>query len=337
MRREYVIFWSDWDLYKQSFSDIISLDNVQYIDHPLSYLKGFNRRLYDFVHCEHTGLLKKIIYKILKKLIPEDYWLKFYINSKKIKKNNGVFVFSRGWLLSHEGLLPYLKQHYPNAKYVLFLCDLFAFYGTGVKKLDINSIRRDFDLVLSFDQEDCKKYGFTYHPLVFSSYRGKLKDMPIYDIYFLGQSKNRYKELILCFEKFWEYGLTTDICLVGVKSEEQIHKDKIQYSDAFIPYEENLQRTLHAKCELEIMQKGGTGYTQRMSEVIALDKKIVTNNPLIHEAPFYNPEYIFQIKNAGDITKEMCEKIKRDEKVDYNYKEKISPIELLGFIEKRLG
>lgn len=32
----------------------------------------------------------------------------------------------------------------------------------------------------------------------------------------------------------------------------------------------------------------------------------------------------------------MCEKIKKKEKVDYHYKEKLSPIELLEFIDNKL-
>lgn len=333
-QRSFVIFWFDWDLYKQSFLDVRLLNNVQYIERPLIYLTKFHRRLYDFMHCEHKGIMNTI-YKLLKIIIPNNYWLRFYFDRKKISLKKNVFIFPGAWRLLYNDMLPCLKKGFPKAKFVLFLCDLYNNYNTE-EDANIDDDRKYFDLILSFDQEDCKKYGFTYHPLVFSPYRGVIKDMPQYDIYFLGQPKNRYKELISCFEKFWEHGLTTDICLVGVKPEEQVYKDKIQYSDSFISYEENLQRTIHAKCELEIMQKGGTGYTQRMCEVIALDKKIVTNNPLIHEAPFFNPEYIFQIKSADDITKEICEKIKRGDKVDYNYKEKISPVELLEFIEKRV-
>jgi len=336
MKREYVIFWSDWDLYRQSFSDVISLGNVQYVGRPLMYLDRFNRRLYDFVHCEHDGFVKKMIHRIVKAILPKDYWLSFHFDKKKVHQKSYTFIFSRGWLLFHKDLLIYLKKYYPRAKYVLFLCDLFDTEKKDDNHLNLQTIKKDFNLILSFDQNDCKKYGFTYHPLVFSSYRGEIKDMPMHDIYFLGQPKNRFKELISCFERFWEYGLTTDICLIGVKPEEQVYKEKIQYSDDFIPYEENLQRTIHAKCELEIMQKGGAGYTQRMCEVIALDKKIVTNNPLIHEAPFYNPDYIFQIKSAEDITKELCEKIKENTHVDYHYKNNISPIELLEFIDDRV-
>lgn len=116
---------------------------------------------------------------------------------------------------------------------------------------------------------------------------------------------------------------------------EQVYKDLIHYPIS-MSYQDNLQHVLHCNCELEIMQAGGFGYTQRMCEVIAFDKKLITNNPTVHEAPFYNSDYIFQIEKPTDITKEMCEKIKKRDIVDYHYKEKLSPIELLEFIEKKL-
>ena len=159
--------------------------------------------------------------------------------------------------------------------------------------------------------------------------------MPSFDVYFLGAVKNRYQEILKCIEKLWEFGVTTDVNLVGVNSAEQKYKDKIHYIDN-MPYLDNLQHVLHCNCELEIMQAGGFGYTQRMCEVISLDKKLITNNPMVHEAPFYNPDYVFQIEKPSDITKEMCEKIKKKEKVDYHYKEKLSPIELLEFIDNKL-
>lgn len=334
MKCEYVFFWPKWDLYSQSFSDVISLENVQYIDRPLLKLRGIYRRIYDFVHYEHNGFIKKCLHKIARSIFRDDYWMSFYFDGKKQRKKNYVFIVSAAWFLFNDDFLYFLKRHYSQAKFVLFLCDLFNSHK--IKALNLQEIRQYFDLVLSFDQNDCQRYDFTYHPLVFSQYRGIIEDLPMYDIYFLGQPKNRFKELISCFEKFWKYGLKTDICLVGVKPEEQVYKEKIQYSDEFISYKENLQRTLHAKCELEIMQKGGAGYTQRMCEVIALDKKIVTNNPLIHEAPFYNPDYIFQIRSAEDITEELCKKIKSEVIVDYHYKDKLSPVELLNFINARL-
>ena len=181
-----------------------------------------------------------------------------------------------------------------------------------------------------------RQYGFVYHPLVFSCYRGVIDDMSNSDVYFLGQPKNRLKEIISCLEQLWKNDIKTDVHLIWVDTKEQVYQDKISYHDNVIPYQTNLQHFIHANCALELMQHGGVGYTQRMCEAIAFDKKIITNNALVHKAPFYNPNFIYQIKSAADITPEICQRIKKVEPVDYHYKEQISPLELLQFIEDKL-
>ena len=263
-----------------------------------------------------------------------DFWYPSYFVNDFDNNNELVFVFDTEWVHGEfANYVSFLKQNNPEAKFVLICTDLWQTLGVN----GLNGTKANFDLVLSFDQNDCKKYGFTYHPLVFSPFQGKIEDMPNYDVFFLGQSKNRLPEILACLEKLWENEVTTDVYLIWVDPKDQVYKDRITYVNEVIPYKTNLQHFLHANCALEIMQHGGVGYTQRMCEAIAFDKKIITNNKLIHEAPFYNPSYIFQFNSAADITPGLCQWIKRVERVDYHYKEQISPIELLQFIENKLS
>lgn len=335
MTHNFVIFGSSWDLYKQSYSDLYQLENARYISDPsVNINKGIDKWLYKLQHNPH--IYNRVHFPWKERMYP--YYFKDDFENTKNNGENLVFVFQGGWLLNEYADYPaYLKKHYPLAKFVLFLQDLFRMIKgkDRIANLDIDQVRKEFDLILSFDQNDCEEYGFTYHPLVFSSYHGVIEDMPQSDVYFLGKAKNRFAEIIGCFEQLWRYNVDTDLWLVGVKPEEQVYKDKIHYVSS-MAYLENLQHVLHCNCELEIMQAGGFGYTQRMCEVISLDKKLITNNRTVHEAPFYNSDYIFQIEKPSDITQEMCEKIKKRECVDYHYKENLSPIELLEFIEEKL-
>lgn len=328
MEYNYVVFGHEWDLYRQSYSDLVTIDNARYIagmwDSPNPLLKALR----------HIHLSREIQKKIplpFRSIWNPTFFKDNFKNHKPI-----CFVFFIIWLEQiPSGLITYLRWKYKDSKFVLFSQDLVEQIRVKNQPIDVEKVKKEFDLWISFDQSDCNKYNLTYHPLVFSSYHGHIRSMPSFDVYFLGAVKNRYQEILKCIEKLWEYGVTTDINLVGVNSAEQKYKDKIHYIDN-MQYLDNLQHVLHCNCELEIMQAGGFGYTQRMCEVISLDKKLITNNPMVHEAPFYNPDYIFQIEKPSDITKEMCEKIKKKEKVDYHYKEKLSPIELLEFIDNKL-
>lgn len=337
MKYNYVIFWYDyWGLYEQSFSDLYDKPYARYIASPAQYQPNILKAFYKELQ-KHPRINRKISKIFADKWMLTNLWYPFHFRNDFYTHTHThgkdiVFIFSRNWL---EGefvhYIEYLKQKYPRSRYVLFCTDLWK-----TDNIDASWAKSKFDLILSFDHNDCATYGFTYHPLVFSEYYGDLEDMPKSDVYFLGQPKDRFAEIISCLEKLWENGVSTDVQLVNVTPDEQVYKDKISYTDQYVPYKTNLQHFLHANCVLELMQHGGVGYTQRMCEAIAFDKKIITNNALIHEAPFYNEDYIFQIKSADDITPEFCRRVKKVEPVDYHYKEQISPIELLEFIEKHL-
>lgn len=333
MHYNYVIFWYDyWGLYEQSFSDLYDKPYVRYISSPAQYLPRALEAIYE-EHRSHPRVNRMISQIFWNRWLPTNIWYPFHFKNDFSTKEELVFIFSWNWLTGEfVHYIDYLQKKYPRSHFVLFCTDLWCTAG-----IDTTWAKSKFDLILSFDQNDCKKYSFTYHPLVFSKYHGELEDIPKSDVYFLGQPKDRFPEIISCLEKLWENGVSTDVLLVNVAQEDQVYKDKITYTDQWVPYKTNLQHFLHTNCVLELMQHGGVGYTQRMCEAIAFDKKIITNNALIHEAPFYNPDYILQIKNANDITSELCERIKKVEPVDYHYKEQISPIELLEFIEKHIG
>ncbi len=332
MKNNYVIFWSDWDLYKQSFSDIMDKPYTRYITSPMTYMSSWKRFLYKQEHSRLRNIRRMARLMGNFKNDPAFWYPTFYKNDFENEREL-VFVFNHTWV--HGELANYavfLKQQYPQAHLVLVLFDLCQKNGG----LDVSWAKSVFDLILSFDQNECEKYGFLYHPLIFSKYQGEMDDLPSYDVCFFGQPKDRLSEIIACLEKLWENDVTTDVHLIRVPLEEQVYKDRIVYESDMVLYKTNLQHFLHSNCALELMQHGGVGYTQRMCEAVALDKKIITNNSRIHEAPFYNPHYIFQIKDATDITTELCQHIKCVEPVDYHYKEKMSPIELLKFIENNL-
>ena len=333
MKYNYVIFWRDWvGLYKQSFSDLNGIANARYISSPLTYMSRPKKLLWKlqchFPHVNHA--MGHVLGKLW--ITPRFYYPSFFVDDF-IEKKELVFVFKYDLLSEmYINYISFLKQRYPSSRMVLVFTDLCKTCDNFKEIIE----RISFDLILSFDQGDCKEYGFIYHPLVFSKFRGVLENMPQSDLYFMGQPKDRLTEIIACLEKLWDNGVKTDVQLVNVPLEQQVYKDRINYIDGWIPYQTNLQHFLHTNCALELMQHGGVGYTQRMCEAIAFDKKIITNNSRIQDAPFYNPKFVFKINSAADITPELCERVKKVEPVDYHYKEQISPIELLEFIEKHL-
>lgn len=327
----YIVLGSDWDLYKFSYSDLYSLSNAKYIAGnfpPKKTLKGILYRM----HFD-----QKINSKI--KLPFKRIWNNSYFDTKFDTTRPLCFIVFNNWICLNIGIVDYLRRSYKGCKIVWICQDLISTQKLRYtnKPYDVEKIQRQFDLILSFDQNDCKKYGFVYHPLVFSSYNGQLQEMPYSDIYMLAQAKNRLGDILDIYEELRDKGLKIDFHIAGVKKQDRKYPDEIHYIDGKgLTYAENIQHILHTKCILEIMQKNGAGFTQRGCEAVCLGKKLLTNNEFIKSEPFFRSNYISTFKSPKDIDMDFLKHIPDNVDVDFNYKEKMSPVELLDFIEKRL-
>ena len=332
----YIFLGSSGELAQFSFSDLDAFDKAMYVP---GFYSQFGRLERFFFHLHTNNRFNKILNLPFKHL-----WKKIVLKDIPIIPNSGetlVYICQRGWADYEPQLrfIEYIKKNNPNAKFVLFLEDLMSTYtihDRGNHPYSQQFLNKIFDLVISFDQGDCEKYGFLYHPLVFSKYKSVEKMKPLLDVYFLGAAKNRLGAILETFEVLNDYGLKCDIHIAGVKKDERKYADIIDYEPK-ISYMENLKLASRSKCILELMQKGGKGYTQRTYEAIGLGKMLLTNNEMIHKAPFYNPDYIVQFDSPRTITKEQIEAIKKaPEYVDYHYIDKISPLELISFVESHL-
>ena len=330
LKYNYVILSSNWDLYKQSYYDVFDKTNVRYItDSVIRNLIDTNP-LYH-VHFSKINSTINLPFKSI--------WNSLYFKNDFDDEKPICFILFEGWAkLNHSiNLTSYLRKKYKDCKIVFFLQDLFIKQKKDFSNvpLDAEEEKRIYDLIVSFDQNESTIYGFEYHPLVFSDYQGEIKDMPTSDIYFLGQAKNRLNEILETFEILSEYNLIIDMYIVGVKPEDQIYKDKIKYIKA-MSYQDNLQHVIHTKCLLEIMQKNGFGFTQRVVEAVVLNKKLLTNNPTVNDAPFFRKDYISQFSSPSSIDREFVKQIRSSSKINYSYKEELSPINFLRFVDKKI-
>lgn len=327
----YIILGSEWDLYKIAFSDLKDYENIQYISGmfpPKHSLKGFLYRIH------FNRKINNIINLPLKGIWNSTYFANHFKDNKTL-----CFIIFRNWLIANPDIIYYLRKKYPGCKIVVTLFDLISKSANGYKKnINPDWLKSNCDLVTSFDQGDCEKYGFIYHPLVMSEYTDfHTSNIQKSDIYMLGMAKDRLKEIYAIYETLIENGLNVDMILGGVRKEDRIYPDSITYLDGkMLSYSENLAHIYQTKCILEIMQKGGSGYTQRGCEAVVYGKKLLTNNPLINLAPFYNNQYISQFANTKDLDLNFVKSIPNTSHIEYSYKDNISPKELISFIEKRL-
>lgn len=319
----FVIFGSADDYYMASYREVNKASNVRYICKKIDTDNKILNVLFS-LHCSQTS--QKRFNLPFKKIWNSQYCKQRFDNEKPI-----CFVFFRKhlWRLNH-GYAEYLRKKYPRCKLVAFYQDLVA----QEKSISIEDVKNKLDLVLSFDQKDASDYGLIYYPLVYTPEELETEgELPKSDVFFVGKAKNRLSEILTAYEKLSEAGLVCDFHIVGVPEADRKYADKINYCSQ-MSYVENIKHIKATSCLLEIMQQGGHGYTLRACEAIAYGKRMITNNPEIKGAPFYRPELISVFENPEDIDAEF---VKNGEfSVDYNYKEELSPLKMLEFVESKI-
>lgn len=325
----YIILGSDWDLYKFSYSDLNSFSNVVYLPGP----QVLRSKLLDKLRRLHFNVrLNRFINLPFKQFWNSFYFKNFFSDNKPL-----CFIVFNNWIAMDTDIVEYLKSSYPQAKVVWMCQDLISTekYRYSCQPFNVKNLLSSVDLALSFDYGDCEKYSMIYYPLVFSSFHSTIIQSQSSDVYFLGKAKERLNDIITIYDLCEKLGLICDFHIVGVKEQDYIKRNGIHYISS-MSYFDNLQHVIQTKCLLEVMQKNGRGYTQRACEAVGLNKLLLTNNADISKAPFYNKEYISIIGPHG-VDTSFLNGIKYDKIIDYHYKEKMSPINLLRFIENKIA
>ena len=320
---------SPWKLYLTAYADAITNDNVTYI--PELEIKGFFKIIYR-VH------LSKKINSIIK-LPWKNIWNAVFF--RKFKKEEPIyFLLFSDWYCQNTGIIKYIRTNYKNAKIAVFFQDLIATKKMNYTELPVNidKLKAEVDLVLTFDFGDAKRYKIVYHPIPYSTPLDPviIEDETI-DVYFLGQAKNRLEEILATYYKLKSLGTKLNFILSNVPKEQQKQLDGVTYTDGVtVSYDDNIKYVKSSRCILELMQKSGTGYTSRTLEALSYDKRLMTNNAKILDAPFYNSEYILYFKDISEINSDFLQKIRSTQKPNYSYADQLSPVKLLEFIERKL-
>jgi hypothetical protein len=319
----FVFFSTPSDFYDIAYKDIRHLQNVRYIRNilePKNVLLKFCFKFHFYFQ------YKNKIYNPFKAI-----WNK-YLFENDFKDDNPIcFIFNERMLyLDNYCFVDYLKDVYPNAKFVCYLQDLIR----TINNVNIEVIVNKFDLSISYDKGDAKKYGLFYYPTPYSFHQPiMLNSVKSSDVFFVGRAKNRLNEILAIYVKLKEKGLSCDFHIMGVEPKDQLYAEDIHYN-TLMSYEENLEHVMKTKCLLEIMQQGALGYTFRTWEAIMYNKPLLTNNTFIGQAPFYKSQYIHIYVDSDDLDLSFIDNLNQE--IDYQYKEKLDPKFLLDFIEARI-
>lgn len=264
--------------------------------------------------------------KILRKLY---FFLFFprlrYINRQLKKINNLSFdiLFSINCHIISSYLFKRLKEQNPNLFSILYLWD-------SVKMYSWRSMTKLFNKVYTFDPEDSKIFGWEYRPNFFIVNDSDGNSEKQHDLFLVGKfSPERFKILecitkqvsdMRCYFKIlpsyknslhnsWVYFFLKKICIrnpwinryilnyevsEGIISRNYIFFNSIDYKD--------VQKELTcSNVVLDISFPEQKGYSHRLVESLAMNKKVITTNRYIKNENFYNPDQIRIIDNENPL------------------------------------
>lgn len=313
----FVIYSTKEDYYKVIYQDIIGKDYIRFIVSPVANRNLFLRFVYKVMMSPKLDFIFKRFRFFLNPLYDIDFG----------NDERNVYLFFYGRLPWVENrILDYLKKKHKNCLTVCYFQDLIA-----KKNVDIEKIKKQFDLVLDYDEEEANRYKIIYAPTPFSYVSLESSSNSETDVYFVGKAKERLREIYEVFDLLTSNGFKCDFYITDVAEKDKINKHGLHYINKNLSYVDNLRKVNKAKIVLELMQVGAVGYTLRTWEAIAYNKVLLTNNISLNKTPLVNQYNILAFEKFDEAA---IEKLKAYKKKIYTYQDEFSPTKLLKKIDE---
>ncbi|MBT1177150.1 hypothetical protein JS532_06160 [Bifidobacterium callimiconis] len=145
----------------------------------------------------------------------------------------------------------------------------------------------------SYDKNDCEKYGFHFNTIMYDESLRLHRCALSWDILFLGYLKDRKAKMLALYEMLCRASMTPKFVIVGAENEQKDLPFTIR--DSYVSYFEYLDMVSRSRAILDITQEGQNGFSMRVMEAIAFDKKLVSTNMALLETSFYDPHNILVI------------------------------------------
>lgn len=196
-----------------------------------------------------------------------------------------------------ESAIKVLRNSLSKAKFILYMWD-------SIENKNAKKIYSLFDKCLSFDSNDCKKYGFIFRPLFFPSHftnEDDGKEEYFYDFGFIGvmhsdRAKIIYQIMNYCRENnlkyyfylyvqgklMFIYRYITNKYIRALFALGMVHTRVLDRKQV----ETIMTKT---RCIIDVNHPNQTGLTMRTIEILGLKRKLLTTNTNIKDYDFYLP------------------------------------------------
>jgi hypothetical protein len=233
-----------------------------------------------------TKTIRKIHFKRFKSC--HSLWYSDFYDVNDVSK---VILFDS--ILSLQ-ILDDIRSNFKGAK-------IYFYYWNVITSLsDLDIIKSKVDEIFSFDINDCQKYNLHYNSQFYFNIKGGTHLSTIYDAYFIGYDKGRYKILKQLIDTLEKCNLNFKIQIKANTSKKIKYKIPKQYRiNKEIDCGTIVENAKSAKAIIDIVQKHKSGLTLRAMEALFLGKKLITNNVFIKDYDFYHKENIFILDDGN--------------------------------------
>jgi len=158
-----------------------------------------------------------------------------------------------------------------------------------------------FDIVYSFDIEDCKRYGFQKIEN-FHFFESSPSHVIEYDAAFFGSLDGRIGDLKKVLNYLSENNKKGHAYISIPKGECLEKHPDIEILDKIIPYKASYKYAMRGNTIIDLGHKHQNGLSFRFFEAMAFKKKIITTNKQVAHYDFYNENNILIIEDIDHLT-----------------------------------
>lgn len=227
------------------------------------------------------------------------FWFPYVIYRLGINDNRKTVLIIYDWhyLTKSPYIFNLLNKKYINLTTVYCFTNLSKV--TGAKTFGIlSSLKNTYDQVYAFDKLDSEKFGFKYSKLIYAPIRENIitNVKPEYDLFYIGQAKDRLQHLIEIFRHAKNEGLRCKFFITEVPREQQYADPDITYNQN-LSYKEVLMYISKSKGIVDAIQGDSTGMTIKTCEAVFWNKKLITTNIQVKDEPYYKVNNILIYNN----------------------------------------
>jgi hypothetical protein len=208
---------------------------------------------------------------------------------KELGQIQDAILTIKGDLIDPESILEFKKYTKKS----------IAFFNDNIHRCPkIASILPNFDLVFSFEKEDCEKYNLNFITNYIYNESGINPSLNFkYDVFNISSKDNRFKTITKIADELQAKGITSKIIIFDKKNKNK--NINLDFTSKYVQIEEVNEYIKHSKLLLDIHRREQNGLTFRVFESIGLQKKLITTNPTIVNYEFYNPTNILVINDLN--------------------------------------